>query len=75
MCLAVPMKLVDVRDDATGVADLDGVRHAVNLSLVADPRTGDYVIVHAGFAIEKLDQAEADSRLTLFEELAKSYAE
>jgi len=70
MCLAVPMKLTAVREDGTGVADLDGVRHDVNLSLVSDPRVEEYVIVHAGFAIEKLDQAEADARLALFRELA-----
>lgn len=71
MCLAVPMKLVEVRGDDTGIADLDGVRHDVDLSLVAEPRTGDYVIVHAGFAIEKLDQEDADARLALFAELAR----
>ena len=72
MCLAVPMKLVEIRQDQTGVADLDGVCHAVNLSLVDAPRPGDFVIVHAGFAIEKLDQEEADARLALFAELARS---
>lgn len=67
------MKLTTVREDGTGVAELDGVRHDVNLSLVPDPKVDEYVIVHAGFAIEKLDQAEADARLTLFDELARSF--
>ena len=71
MCLAVPMKVVEVRPDGSGVADLDGARHEVNLSLVNDPRLGEYVIVHAGFAIEKLDEAEANERLALFDELAR----
>ena len=71
MCLAIPMKIVEVRPDATGVADLDGARHEVNLSLVNDPRLGEYVIVHAGFAIEKLDETEANERLALFDELAR----
>lgn len=70
MCLAVPMKLVELRDETRGIADLDGSRHEVDLSLIANPGLGDYVIVHAGFAIEKLDQREADERLALFEELA-----
>ena len=70
MCLAIPMKLVEVRDDGTGIADMDGSRPDVNLTFIDDPRPGDYVIVHAGFAIERLDQFEADARLALFAELA-----
>jgi len=72
MCLAVPMELTEVRPDGSGLAELDGVRHAVDLSLVADPQVGDFVIVHAGFAIEKLDRTEADARLELFRQLAAS---
>ena len=70
MCLAVPMQIVDVLADGSGTADLDGSRQKVDLSLIQDPSPGDYVIVHAGFAIEKLDVAEADARLELFAELA-----
>ena len=65
------MKIVEVRPDATGVVDLDGSRHAVNLSLIDAVRPGEYVIVHAGFAIEKLDEDEANARLALFDELAR----
>lgn len=72
MCLAVPMRITELRDDGNGVADLDGNRQVVDLSLVEDPRPGQYVIVHAGFAIEKLDPREADERLALFAELAKA---
>mgnify|MGYP000894765021 CR=1 FL=1 len=70
MCLAVPMKLVEIHADGEGVAELEGSRHAVNLSLVSGVRLGDYVIIHAGYAIEKLDQAEADATLALFAEIA-----
>ena len=70
MCLAVPMKLVEVTADGQhGVADLDGTRYDVNLDLIESPGVGDFVIVHAGFAIERLDEAEADARLQLFDEL------
>ena len=72
MCLAVPMQLTALRKDGTGIADLAGSRHEVDLSLIEGPRSGDYVIVHAGFAIEKLDEDEANARLALFEELAVS---
>lgn len=72
MCLAVPMKLVEIHADGGGVAELEGSRHAVNLSLVSDARIGDYVIIHAGYAIEKMDQAEADASLALFAEIAQA---
>ncbi len=74
MCLAVPMKLTEISPAGVGMGDLDGSRHTVDLSLVADPRPGDYVIVHAGYAIEKLDEAEAEARLQLFAELAATQA-
>ena len=71
MCLAVPMKVTEIRTDGTAVCNLDGIEHETNLSLV-DVQLGDYVIVHAGFAIEKLDLQEAEARIALFEELAAS---
>lgn len=71
MCLATPMLLINVQPDGTtGLADLDGVSQQVDLSLLDSPQPGDYIIVHAGFAIEKLDTREADARLALFQELA-----
>jgi hydrogenase expression/formation protein HypC len=70
MCLAVPMRIAEVRPDGTGVAELDGSRHDVNLSLVPGSGVGTYVIVHAGFAIEKMNEREANTILALFDELA-----
>jgi hydrogenase expression/formation protein HypC len=64
------MRISVVRSDATGVVDLDGSQHEVDLSLVELPRVGEYVIVHAGYAIEKLDEQEADERVELFRQLA-----
>lgn len=66
--MAVPMRLVEIREGAQGVADLAGSRQVVDLSLVEDARLGDYLIVHAGFAIETLDQAEAEATLAMFRE-------
>lgn len=74
MCLAVPMQIVEMCAESEGIADLDGTRHTVDLSLVEQPAVGDYVIVHAGYAIEKLDRKEADERLRLFEELASAWS-
>jgi hydrogenase expression/formation protein HypC len=73
MCLAVPMRIVEIRTDGLGIGDLDGAQHEVDLSLVTDPHIGDYVIVHAGYAIEKLDRQEADERIALFKELAAAW--
>lgn len=70
MCLAVPMKLIEVRGDKTGVAELDGSRHEVNLSLVPGIEVGAYVVVHAGYAIERMNEAEANAILAVFDEIA-----
>ena len=68
MCLAVPMKLVEINaDNATG--ELDGVRYSVDLSLLEEPKLGDYVLVHAGFAIERIDENEASKTIDLFREM------
>ena len=66
------MKIVEIRPDGTGVADLDGVRHDINLSLIPSATVGTYVIVHAGFAIERLNEEEANGILALFDEMAAS---
>jgi hydrogenase expression/formation protein HypC len=69
------MRITEISPEGTGVAELDGASHEVDLSLIDGPAVGDYVIVHAGFAIERLDQAEADERLELFRELAETWVE
>ena len=73
MCLAIPMKLIEVEEMGIGTAELEGARYEVNLSLVGDAAVGDYVIVHAGFAIETLDREEADARLELFRQMGEAY--
>jgi hydrogenase expression/formation protein HypC len=65
MCLAVPMKLVELKEGQLGIAELDGVRCEVNFSLLEHVELGDYLIVHAGFAIEKLNEEEALKQLEL----------
>ena len=72
MCLAVPMKIVELAADGGAVGELDGARHEVDVSLIDGPACGDYVIVHAGYAIERLDPAEAEARLRLFQSMADS---
>jgi len=71
MCVAVPMEIVEIGAGGVGVAELEGTRYDVDLGLLERVDLGDYVIVHAGYAIEKLDRAEADERLALFVEMAR----
>ncbi len=71
MCLAVPMQISSIRDAGMAIGTAEGMQSEINLSLLEDPNIGDYVIVHAGFAIEKLDEQEALERLKLFDELAE----
>ena len=70
MCLAVPMEVVELRDDGSAVAELDGNRHDVDLSLVENVRLHEYVIVHAGFAIHKIDETAAMESLQLLRQAA-----
>ncbi|MFC2316073.1 MAG: HypC/HybG/HupF family hydrogenase formation chaperone [Selenomonas massiliensis] len=58
MCLAVPAKIVDIQDQLASV-ELNGVRRAASLMLLPEAAVGDYVLVHAGFAMQIVDHAEA----------------
>ena len=71
MCLAIPSKILEIRNDL-GTVDVDGVQSEVSLQLVENPMVGDYVIIHAGFAIHKIDEADAIEALKTLRELAKS---
>lgn len=68
MCLAIPAKVLQIEGSNAHVDFGDGTRREVNISLV-DVQIGSYVIVHAGFAIEVLDQTEAQETLDLWREL------
>lgn len=71
MCLAMPARVVEIRDGEMAVVDLGGVRKEASLALVDDVQVGDYVILHVGHALQKLDVAEAEETLRLFRELAQ----
>ncbi|SDF59533.1 HypC/HybG/HupF family hydrogenase formation chaperone [Sporomusa acidovorans] len=68
MCLAVPAKIIE-RSEFMGTVDISGVTRQVSLMLLPDAAVGDYVLVHAGFAIQTIDEAEALKTLELFKEL------
>lgn len=57
MCLAIPAQIVACAED-TATVEVDGVRRTVNIALIDDPKVGDYVLLHAGFAIQKWTDAE-----------------
>lgn len=66
MCVAIPGEVVSLDADGTALVDFGGVRRAVSLSLVEGVAVGDYVIVHAGFALHRVDPDEARETLELF---------
>ena len=74
MCLAVPMQLIEITGEGTGKVNAGGVKTDVSLMMIPHVKLGDYLIVHAGFGIEVLDDEEAGIRLDLFRELAAATA-
>jgi len=74
MCLALPVKVIELCGDEQAVVDLDGIRKQISLALVDDVAVGDYVILHVGYALSKLDPDEAQHTLALFAELPKASA-
>lgn len=70
MCLAVPGKIVSIHGH-NALIDFGGVQREANVSLV-EPKVGDYVVVHAGFAIQIVDEEDAKETIKLWEELMAS---
>ncbi len=66
MCLGIPMQIREVLGNNLGRVTLGDVEYNCDLSLLEDPKVGEYVIVHAGYAIERLDEEEAMETLELF---------
>lgn len=70
MCLAIPTKVIEIKGNL-GVVEFGGVRKDVGLSLLPNLKIGDWVLLHAGFAIQKLDEEEAKETLRLLEEISE----
>lgn len=68
MCLAIPAEVVTVEGNK-GTVDFGGLLQEINLELVEDVKPGDYVLIHVGFAIEKLSKEDALETLAIFKEL------
>jgi hydrogenase expression/formation protein HypC len=76
MCLAIPGKIVEITDVENRIAkvEIGGVRRGVNIGMLDDVGVGDYVLVHVGFAMSKVDEVQAHETLRLLQELG-SYQE
>jgi len=70
MCLAVPYKIISI-NGTKAIADVMGVKKEIDIRVLDDVKVNDYVLVHAGFAIQRLDQKEADITLNLLRELSE----
>lgn len=69
MCLAIPVRVVKVGANDTAIVNLGGVQKEISIALLDDVVEGDYVILHVGYALSKLDPDEAEKTLALFAEL------
>ena len=68
MCLAIPMKIASLKEDRMATVDVLGVTREISLDLTPQAQVGDYVLVHAGFAIEVVDEQYAQETLDLIKE-------
>ena len=68
MCLAIPLQLIEINGN-TAVGEALGMRREIRVDFIPEPRLGDYVIVHAGFAIERLPEGQALEDLEAWEEM------
>ena len=74
MCLAVPGKIIEISGNTARV-DIEGLVREANISLLPGVKAGDYVIVHAGFAMERYDEKDAKETLRLIKEMMDAGSE
>lgn len=72
MCLAIPALVIEILEHEQAIVDMGGVRKPISTALLEEVAVGDYVIVHVGFALSRLDPEEAAETLRLFAELAEA---
>ena len=73
MCLAVPAQLTDIAPDGMSArALIGGIEKSIDVSLIDEPQSGDWVIVHVGFALNRIDEAQAEETLRALAELSES---
>jgi hydrogenase expression/formation protein HypC len=72
MCLAIPARVIQIGEQNLGLVELGGVVREASFMLLPDVRRGDYVLLHAGYALQKVDEAEAEETLRLLSEMAEA---
>ena len=70
MCLSIPAKVIEIKGQMAKV-EVGGVNYEASLQMLTDVKEGDYVLLHTGFAIEKIDEEEAKATLQVFEDFEK----
>lgn len=75
MCLAIPARVVEILPEARATVDLGGIRKSIDVSLLGDVALDEYVVVHVGFAIGRIDPDEAARTLALFAEMSANEQE
>jgi hydrogenase expression/formation protein HypC len=71
MCLAIPAKIIELKNENMALVESEGVVKEISLAMIENPLVGDYVIVHVGFAINKIDEDEAMKTLDLINEIGR----
>lgn len=66
MCLAIPVQVKEILENDQAIVDISGVKKNISLALVDDVSVGDYVILHVGYALQKVDSEKAEQTLKLF---------
>lgn len=66
MCLAIPVQIESILENDQATVNLSGIKTQISIALIDDVKPGDYVILHVGYALNKLDQEEAEATLALF---------
>jgi hydrogenase expression/formation protein HypC len=79
MCLGIPGEIVEILPDQPDLAkvDVSGVRRNINIGLITDdqPQPGDWILIHVGFALSKIDEAEAKAAMDFLEGIGQAYAD
>lgn len=70
MCLAIPSKIIEIKENETALVDTMGSKRVISTMLIEEPlANGDYLLIHVGYAMQKIDEKEAMESLKLFEEI------
>jgi hydrogenase expression/formation protein HypC len=76
MCLAIPSKVIEIKDESTVIVDTMGSKRLVSTMLLEEPAViGDYLLIHVGYAMQKIDEKEAEESLNLFREIENKTAQ